>query len=102
MSIARAYDRPRQHKVVGLCVGSGGSLLDEAIAQGCTVFITGEMSHHDLLKAQSSGCTVILAGHTETERCYLPVLAKRLSAELGAAGPTITISRKDRPPLRRG
>ena len=99
--IARAPERPRQHKVIGLCVGSGGSLLDEAIAQGCTVFITGEMSHHDLLKAQSSGCTVILAGHTETERCYLPVLAERLEGELGAACPKISISRQDRPPLRR-
>ena len=100
--IARAPERPRQHKVIGLCVGSGGSLLDEAIAQGCTVFITGEMSHHDLLKAQSSGCTVILAGHTETERCYLPVLAERLADELAAGCPKITISRQDRPPLRRG
>ena len=100
--IARAYDRPRQHKIIGLCVGSGGDLLNDAIAQGSTVFITGEMSHHDLLKAQSSGCTVILVGHTETERCYLPVLAERLSEELGNSCPKIIISRQDRPPLRKG
>ena len=100
--IARAHDRPRQHKIIGLCVGSGGGLLTDAVAQGCTVFITGEMSHHDLLKAQSSGCTVMLIGHTESERCYLPVLGARLSEELGSTCPKIVLSRTDRPPLRKG
>ena len=66
------------------------------------IFITGEMSHHDLLKAQSSGCTVILVGHTETERCYLPELSRRIREELGASCPKIIISRQDRPPLRSG
>ena len=100
--IARSHERPRQHKIIGLCAGSGGALLDDAIAQGCTVFVTGEMSHHDILKAQSSGCTVILAGHTETERCYLPVLSAKLKQELGDACPKVLISRQDRSPLRKG
>ena len=100
--IARAHDRPRQHKLIGLCVGSGGSLLDDAIAQGCSIFVTGEMTHHDILKAQSSGCTVIPAGHTETERCYLPELGRRLKKEMKTNCPKVAISRRDRPPLRKG
>ena len=60
------------------------------------------MSHHDLLKAQASGCTVVLVGHTETERCYLPELSRRIQLELGTSAPKIMISRRDRPPLRTG
>jgi dinuclear metal center YbgI/SA1388 family protein len=100
IQVARAHERPRRHRTIGLCVGAGGSLLDDAIAQECTVFVTGEMSHHDLLKAQAAGCTVILAGHTDTERGYLGILAKRIASELGQDAPDCVLSRRDRRPLR--
>ena len=48
--------------------------------QGCTAYITGEMGHHDVLAAQADGCALLLAGHTETERGYLPRLRDRLAA----------------------
>jgi dinuclear metal center YbgI/SA1388 family protein len=100
LKLAKARNRMRQHRTIGLCAGSGGSLLGEAIAQGCTLYLTGEMSHHDLLKAQAAGCTVLLAGHTDTERGYLPVLARRLASELGTETASFLISRRDRRPLR--
>jgi len=100
IQVARSYERPRRHRVIGVCVGAGGSLLDDAIEQGCTIFITGEMRHHDLLKAQAAGCTVILAGHTDTERGYLGILVRRLKEELGEDLPEFTLSRRDRRPLR--
>ena len=100
LKLAKARTRSRQHRTIGLCAGSGGSLLGEAIAQGCTLYLTGEMSHHDLLKAQAAGCTVLLAGHTDTERGYLPVLARRLASELGTETASFLISRRDRRPLR--
>ena len=67
---------------VAVCPGSGGSLLEAAIARGADLFITGELSHHETLFALSRGCSVLLAGHTNTERGYLPVLRNRLMAEL--------------------
>jgi dinuclear metal center YbgI/SA1388 family protein len=100
VKVARAHERPQKNRIIGLCVGAGGSLLDNAIAQGCTVFITGEMRHHDILRAQASGCSVILAGHTNTERGYLPILGRRLSKLIGEAAPLFIVSRKDRDPLR--
>jgi dinuclear metal center YbgI/SA1388 family protein len=90
-------DRRRRHDVIGLCAGSGAELLDPAIDQGCTLFITGELKHHDVLHARSRGCGVILAGHTNTERGWLKVLRRRLRSDLHAE---ISISRKDRDPLR--
>jgi hypothetical protein len=100
IQVARAHERPRLHRVIGVCVGAGGSLLDDAIAQECTVFVTGEMRHHDLLKAQAAGCSVILAGHTDTERGYLGILADRITEELGSDAPECVLSRRDRRPLR--
>ncbi len=64
--------------VVAAVPGSGGSLLDEAVGMGCRLFITGEMKHHEVLGALDRGCSLVLAGHTETERGFLPVLGKRL------------------------
>ena len=100
IQVARSHERPQKHRIIGTCVGAGGSMLDTAIDQGCTVFVTGEMRHHDVLKAQASGCSVILAGHTGTERGYLPVLARRLGRMLGKDAPKFIVSRKDRDPLR--
>ena len=100
VQVARAHERPQRHRMIGLCAGAGASLLDEALAQECSVFVTGEMRHHDILRAQADGCSIILAGHTNTERGYLPILAKRLTKLLGDTAPTILVSRKDRDPLR--
>ena len=77
--------------------GSGGSLLDAAISAGCGVFITGEMKHHEVLAALDKRCSVILAGHTETERGYLPILAEQLGGAL--KGIEVRVSRSDRPAL---
>lgn len=87
------------HTRIGLCPGSGGSLLSRAIELGCTLFVTGEMKHHERLDAAARGCTVILAGHTETERGFLPRYRARLMQAL--PGLPVVIARSDRPPARR-
>ncbi len=83
---------------VGVCPGAGGGLVAEARAQGCRVFVTGEMKHHEVLEAVRGGVSVILAGHTATERGYLPVLAERLKGLL--PGVPVSVSRADTDPLR--
>ncbi len=98
LRIAQGDDTQRSYRKIGVCAGAGGSMLDDAIRQGCELFMTGEMRHHDVLDATSRGCAVILAGHTNTERGYLKVLAKRL----GNALPDVafTVSKNDRGPWR--
>jgi len=73
-------DRPFTH--IGVVPGSGGSLAPVAREEGCEVFVTGEMTHHDVVAATQGGLSVVLAGHTNTERGYLPHLARRLRDEL--------------------
>ena len=92
----------RLHTHIGICAGSGGDLLDDALRAGCSLFVTGEMSHHDVLKAKNSGCAVLLAGHTNTERGWLKVLRKELMKDLrkGDHKVDIDISRADCDPLQ--
>lgn len=79
---------------VGVCPGSGAELVDAAIAEGCQLFVTGEMKHHDLLSTLSRGCSVILAGHTNTERGFMPRLAELLNQTL--PGIDARVSKADR------
>lgn len=85
------------HQRIAVCPGAGSSLLDAAFAAGATVFLTGEMRHHDVLAALDRGVSIILAGHTETERPYLPVLAQRIREKNPAL--TAVVSKADRSPF---
>ncbi len=86
--------RPIQR--IGLCAGAGGSLLDEA--DGVDAFFTGEMGHHHVLAAVARDIAVVLAGHSQTERPFLPHYRKKLARACGAQVKW-HISRTDRPPL---
>lgn len=87
------------HRVstLGVCPGSGGSLLAQPGAKDLDCFVTGEMTHHDVLAAIGRGTTVILAGHTNTERGYLAEYAKKIKAAMPAAEPIVAA--KDRWPI---
>lgn len=91
-----ASPTPRTHACFAVCAGSGASLLDQAASNGATLFVTGEMSHHEVLRAHALGLEVLLAGHTNTERGYLPRLASALAA---TAGIECVVSDRDRDPL---
>jgi dinuclear metal center YbgI/SA1388 family protein len=82
---------------VAVAAGSGGSLLQQAIDQGADVFVTGELSHHDALRAARSGCMVIVTLHSNSERPALAPMQTRLQALL----PSLQImpSSCDRDPL---
>lgn len=85
-------DRP--FRTIGVVPGSGASLVELASRERCEVFITGEMTHHQITEAKQSGISVLLAGHTNTERGYLPRLKEKL--EDLCPGTDIMISEKDR------
>ncbi len=47
------------------------------------VFLTGKMSHHEVLDATSQGTSVILCEHSNTERGYLTIMKHKLQHVLG-------------------
>ncbi len=69
-------DRPI--KRIGVVPGAGEDLAELAAREGCQVFVTGEMRHHAVMAAIEQGLGVVLGGHTNTERGYLPRLAARI------------------------
>ncbi|KAF8202706.1 NGG1 interacting factor 3-like protein [Mycena galopus ATCC 62051] len=90
---------------VAICAGSGGSMFS-GMRQSADVWFTGEMEHHVVLAALASGSHVILCGHTNTERGYLPTLVTKLQDELkavpeqGLGAVEVVISQADAHPLQ--
>jgi len=82
---------------IAICPGAGGGLFEKL--DGCDLYVTGEMRHHDVLARVEGGASVILTDHTNTERGYLPTLRRMLRDALGRAV-QVEISRRDRDPLQ--
>lgn len=97
LKVALGRKAPAHYQTIGLCAGAGGSLLDAAIESGCEIFFTGEMRHHAALDAVVRGCTIILAGHTNTERGYLSELQQKITDTQEDV--TVVISSFDRAPF---
>jgi len=93
--VAGPTDRPVSR--VAVCAGAGGDLVGEAIASGAQLFVTGELRHHDVLRATAAGLTVVCTLHSASERAALLPLARRLAEHL--PGLTLTQSAADREPL---
>jgi dinuclear metal center YbgI/SA1388 family protein len=82
---------------IAICVGSGGDLVSDAVSAGARLFVTGELRHHDALRAQAAGLSVLCALHSTSERLALGPLERMLSARL--AGVTVSLSKADREPF---
>ncbi len=94
IKLAKASDK--SIKTIAVCAGAGIEAL-RGIEADC--YLTGEMKHHDVLGAVETGTSVILCGHTETERGYLKTLRRLLLAETEQAI-DILISKADAAPLK--
>ncbi|KAM9336192.1 NIF3-like protein 1 [Symphorus nematophorus] len=80
-------------RTVAVCAGSGASVLNGVKAD---LYMTGEMSHHEVLDAVAKGTSVILSDHSNSERGFLAVFKEKLSVRLPV---TVVVSKADRDPL---
>jgi dinuclear metal center YbgI/SA1388 family protein len=83
-------------KTVALCAGAGTDAF-KGVQADC--YLTGEMSHHNILSATLNGSHVILCEHTNTERGYLPAFGRILRKALGN-GVDISVSEIDSDPIK--
>lgn len=95
LRLARGEGAGKSVRTIAVAAGAGASVLRGVAAD---VWVTGEMSHHDVLAAVHGGTSVILAEHSNTERGYLPLLQQRLRAAFGREL-RVAISRRDRDPI---
>ncbi|WP_028307573.1 Nif3-like dinuclear metal center hexameric protein [Desulfitibacter alkalitolerans] len=73
---------PEKIEKVGVCGGSGGTIINNAAIKGAQVFVTGDVSYHQAQEAENLGVCVIDAGHGITERLIVPIFASNLDNEL--------------------
>ncbi len=90
---------PTDGEVSRVAVGAGacGDLLNEVIASGAGLYLTGEMRHHDALRAAGAGLTVVCALHSNSERVTLARLAETLRASFSDLD--VAVSTVDRDPF---
>jgi dinuclear metal center YbgI/SA1388 family protein len=79
------------------CAGACGDLLNDALAQKAELYLTGEMRHHDAIKAARAGTTVVCVLHSNSERAVMKRLKGRLEQRL--PGLPVVLSRQDRDPF---
>lgn len=68
---------------IGVCTGSGASLINDALENGCDLLITGDIKYHDAQHAKEMGLCLIDAGHYYTERIFPENFAAKLTKLLG-------------------
>ena len=90
-------DTGRVVKRLAVISGGGGSLFEEALAQGSDCLLTGEASHHAAIDAARLGLGLIAAGHYATEYPAVAALAARLQEAV--PGLAVFASRENRDPF---
>ncbi len=68
-------DGGKEIKKIALCGGAGSDFFEDA---DCDAYITGEVKHHEFLRAPEVGVTLIAAGHFETENPVVAVVANKI------------------------
>lgn len=82
-------------KQVGVCAGSGGSVL---AGKRADLILTGEMSHHEVLDFVHKGVSVVLTDHSNTERGFHSYIRGTLT-DLLMNKVEIIVSSVDKDPL---
>ena len=82
---------------VAVAAGAGGELLSDAYGAHAEAFVTGELRHHDALRAVKYGIGVIALLHSNSERAAVSRLCYRTSHELGIE---CVMSERDRDPFQ--
>ena len=77
-------DPNKMIRTVGLCTGAGGDTMAAAIRNGCDLFITGDVRHHEAQIAREKGHCLIDAGHYGTEKIFAENFADKLRKNVGS------------------
>ena len=72
-------DGARTVRRIGWCTGGGQSYIDQAIAAGVDLFLSGEASEQTFHSARENGISFIAAGHHATERYGVQALGDYLA-----------------------
>jgi dinuclear metal center YbgI/SA1388 family protein len=68
---------------VGVCTGGAGDQIAAFAEKGCSLYITGDVRHHEALFASERGICLIDAGHFDTEWIFVRNFAEKLKTAVG-------------------
>lgn len=80
-TVVRFADGGKSIGRIAICSGSGGSLLDNAIASGADALVTGDVKHDVLIDARNKGISLFDCGHFHTERIFCGMMAELIKSE---------------------
>jgi len=83
--------RDLQVRQVGICSGSGGSLVPEFLAAAAQVLISGDLRYHDARSVEAADRGLIDIGHFASERIAIGLLKTRLDEEFTRAGVMVDV-----------
>jgi dinuclear metal center YbgI/SA1388 family protein len=81
-SVVKYVPNDRPIRKVAFCSGSGGSMLEDVIALGADVFITGDVKHDRWIYAKDHGLALYDCGHFHTENIVTPFLRQYIFASV--------------------
>lgn len=94
-TVCRVVDCENTIRRVAVCGGAGMDFLSDVIKMGADAYVTGDISHHQMLDAKEKGITVIAAGHFETEMPSMGRLMGMLKKEFPSL--ELTVLRQSNP-----
>ncbi len=77
-------DLSERVRKVAVCPGSGKGDIDEAIAKGADVYVTGDIDHHSGIDANMKGLSIIDAGHYGVEHIFIEYMKRYLEGQTEA------------------
>ena len=78
-SVLTIGDAVQMIKKVAWCTGAAQGYMDQAIAQGADLYISGEISEQTVHQSRETGVAYISAGHHATERYGVKALGQHLA-----------------------
>ncbi len=77
-------DLSERVRKVAICPGSGKGDIDEAIAKGADVYVTGDIDHHSGIDANMKGLSIVDAGHYGIEHIFIEYMKRYLEGQTEA------------------
>jgi dinuclear metal center YbgI/SA1388 family protein len=87
VSGVRVWGRPPADvSRVAVCGGSGGDLIGSAQQKGASVYVTGEVRHHQAVPCPPEEFAIIEVGHFASEVVFMPFWAEQVAGLLQGEG----------------
>ncbi len=75
-------DLRKSVEIAAICPGAGKDFIEDAVAVGADVYITGDISHHAGIDAVARDLMIIDAGHYGIEKIFIPYMKDYIKRQM--------------------